>query len=93
MKKDKIKHVLAGLLMIFVGLPCYQLTYDAATDTYVLAPALWATLVGGIILAGCKEWCDMHTDGNKWDWMDFCFTCIGVVVIVLLLLGIHYGLG
>lgn len=90
---DKTKHILAGLLTFFVGLPCYQLAYDAATDTHHFAAALWATIVSGILLAGCKEWCDMHTDGNQWSWKDFGYTCIGVGIVVLFILALHYGQG
>ena len=90
---DKTKHILAGLTTFFVGLPCYQLAYDAATDTHYLAAAIWATIVSGILLAGCKEFCDMNTDGNKWSWNDFGYTCIGVGISVLFILGLHYGQG
>jgi len=93
MKKDKIYHILAGMLTFFVGLPCYQLAYDAATDTHYLAGAVWATIVSGILLAGCKEFCDMRTEGNKWDWWDFLATCLGAVVVALLIIGMHFGKG
>ena len=92
--KDKKYHVLAGLLVAaFVGLPCYQLAYDAATDTHYLASAIWATIVSGILLAGCKEYCDMRTEGNKWDWLDFGCTCIGAVLVALFIILLHYGKG
>ena len=87
--KDKKYHVLAGLLTFFVGMPVYQLAYDAATDTHHLAAAIWATIVSGILLAGCKEYCDMRTDGNKWDWRDFGFTCIGVGVAMVCIVVVH----
>ena len=91
--KDKKYHVLAGLLTFFVGMPCYQLAYDAATDTHYLAAAIWATIVSGILLAGCKEFCDMRTDGNKWDWLDFAATCLGAVIVTLFIILLHYGKG
>ena len=91
--KDKKYHVLAGLLTFFVGLPVYQLAYDAATDTHHLAAAICATIVSGILLANCKEFCDMRTDGNKWSWTDFGCTCIGVGIAVLFILGLHFGQG
>ena len=93
MKKDKIYHILAGMLTFFVGIPCYQLAYDAATDTHHLAAAMWATIVSGILLAGCKEFCDMRTPGNKWDWWDFLATCLGAVVIALFIVGMHFSKG
>lgn len=91
--KDKLYHILAGLLTLFVGMPVYQLAYDAATDTHYLAAAIWATIVSGILLAGCKEWCDVHTEGNEWDWIDFGFTLIGVAVVALFIVGLHFGKG
>lgn len=93
MKKDKIYHVLAGLLTFLVGIPVYQLAYDAATDKHYLAAAIWATIVSGILLAGCKEFCDMRTPSNKWDWWDFAATCIGAALVALLILAMHYGKG
>lgn len=90
---DKKYHVLAGLATAFVGIPVYQLAYDAATDTHYLAAALWATIVSGILLAGCKEYCDMRTPGNKWDWWDFACTCIGAVIVALFIIGLHFGKG
>ena len=93
MMKDKKYHVLAGLLTFFVGMPVYQLAYDAATDTHYLAAAIWATIVSGILLAGCKEYCDMRTEGNKWDWWDFGATCLGAVIVALFIILLHYGKG
>ena len=93
MKQDKIIHILAGLLTIFVGIPTYQLTYNAAADTYCLAPALWATIVSGILLAGCKEWCDNSYSFGKWDWRDFGFTCIGVAAVAVFIVLMHYAKG
>ncbi len=91
--KDKKYHVLAGLLTFFVGIPAYQLAYDAATDSHYLAAAIWATIVSGILLAGCKEYCDLRTEGNKWDWLDFGCTCIGAVIVALVIVGLHFGKG
>ena len=93
MKKDKLYHVLAGLATAFVGIPVYQQAYDAATDTHYLAAAIWATIVSGILLAGCKEFCDMRTPGNKWDWWDFGCTVIGAVIVALFIVGLHFGKG
>ena len=92
--KDKKYHVLAGLLVAaFVGIPCYQFTFDEAAGTYHLAAAIWATIVSGILLAGCKEYCDMRTEGNKFDLWDFLATCIGAVIVALFIIGLHFGKG
>lgn len=93
MMKDKKYHVLVGLLTAFVGIPCYQLAYDAATDTHYLTAAIWATIVSGILLAGCKEYCDMRTEGNKFDWWDFAATCLGAVIVALFIILLHCGKG
>jgi uncharacterized protein YfiM (DUF2279 family) len=85
---DKIKHIAAGTLTFFVGLPCYQLT-----DTQHLAAAVWATIVSGILLAGCKEFCDMRTEGNKWDWKDLGCTIAGAAVVALFIVAMHFARG
>lgn len=89
---DKKKHFIAGLATFLVGLPVYQFAYDAATDTHYIAAAIWATIVSGIMLALCKEWCD-YVYTSKWDWRDFLATCIGVVVVAVFILLLHFGKG
>ena len=85
--KDKKYHVLAGLLVAaFVGLPAYL-------ESLNLFAGLWAAIVSGIIAGGVKEYCDMRTEGNKWDWHDFGCTVIGAVLVALLIVGMHYGKG
>ena len=91
--KDKKYHVLAGLLTAFVGIPAYQFTFDEATGSYHLAAAIWATIVSGILLAGCKEYCDMRTEGNKFDLWDFLATCLGAVIVAVFIIMLHYGKG
>ena len=87
MKKDKLYHVLAGLLIAAaVGLPCYL-------ESLNLFAGLWSPLVSCIIAGGVKEWCDNNTDGNKWGWWDFGCTVIGAVVVALFIVGMHYGKG
>lgn len=87
MTTDKKYHVLAGLLVAaLVGLPCYL-------ESLNLFAAIWATIVSGILLAGCKEYCDMRTDGNKFDWLDFAATCLGAVLVALFIIGLHFGKG
>ena len=84
--KDKLLHIFWGAVAAFiVAIPVYTSSYD-------LFAGLWACLAG-IIAAGVKEWCDMRTDGNKWDWLDFGCTCIGAVLVVLLIVGLHFGKG
>jgi len=84
---DKKYHVLAGLLVAaLVGLPCYL-------ESINLFAGLWSAIVSGILLAGCKEYCDMRAEGNKWDWLDFGCTVIGSVLVALLIVAMHYGKG
>ena len=85
--KDKKYHVLAGALVAaFVGLPCYL-------ESLNLFAGLWSAIVSGIIAGGAKEFCDLRTDGNKWDWWDFATTCIGAVLVTLFIVGLHFGKG
>lgn len=85
--KDKKYHVLAGALVsAFVGLPCYL-------ESLNLFAGLWSAIVSGIIAGGVKEYCDMRTDGNKWDWLDFGCTCLGAVLVALFIILLHYGKG
>ena len=85
--KDKKYHVLAGLLIAAaVGLPAYL-------ESLNLFAGLWSAITAGIIAGGIKEWCDMHTEGNKWDWLDFGFTCLGAVLVALFIIGLHFGEG
>ncbi len=86
MKKDKIIHFIAGLLIASaVGMPAYLENVD-------LFAGIWSAIVSTLIVAATKEWCD-YTYGNKWDWMDFVFTILGALFIVLVILGFHYGNG
>lgn len=82
---DKKKHFIAGLLVAaLVGLPCYL-------ETINLFAGLWACLAG-IIVGGVKEWCD-YVYAWKWDWRDFLATCIGVVVVAVFIVMLHFGKG
>lgn len=93
--KDKLYHVLAGLLTFFVGMPVYQLAYDAATDTHYLAAAIWATIVSAFAIAITKEFCDCDYIFDVWhfDWKDIGFTMIGAVLVALFIAGLHFGKG
>lgn len=84
---DKKYHVLAGLLIAAaVGLPAYL-------ESLNLFAGLWSAIVSGIIAGGVKEYCDMRTDGNKWDWHDFAASAIGVAVVVVFIILLHFGKG
>lgn len=85
--KDKKYHVLAGLLIAAaVGLPAYL-------ESLNLFAGLWSAVTSGIIAAGIKEFCDMRTDGNKFDLWDFLATCLGAVLVALFIVLLHYGKG
>lgn len=84
---DKKYHVLAGLLIaIAVGLPAYL-------ESLNLFAGLWSALTSGIIAGGIKEYCDMRTEGNKFDLWDFLATCLGAVIVAVFILGMHFGKG
>jgi hypothetical protein len=83
---DKKYHVLAGLLVAaFVGLPAYL-------ESLNLFAGLWSALTSGIIAGGVKEWCDNQFGGGV-DWKDCAATVLGGLVVVLLILGLHFGRG
>lgn len=84
---DKKYHVLAGLLIAAaVGLPAYL-------ESLNLFAGLWPALTSGIIAGGVKEYCDMRTEGNKFDLWDFAATCIGAVIVAVFIVGLHFGEG
>lgn len=83
---DKKYHVLAGLLIaVAVGLPAYL-------ESLNLFAGLWSAIVSGIIAGGVKEWCD-NKYNLEWDWRDFAATCLGAIVMALLIVGLHFGKG
>jgi len=84
---DKKKHFIAGLAVaIVVALPVYL-------ESLNLCAGLWSALTSGIIAGGVKEYCDLRTEGNKWDWWDFVATCIGAVLVALFIVAMHFGKG
>lgn len=87
MKIDKKQHFIAGLLVaLFCAIPCY------CESKYNLTVGLYSALYVCIIAALVKEYTDYcHT--KTWDWRDFAATVIGGIVVVLLILGLHYGKG
>ena len=86
MKTDKKLHFWAGLLIaLFIALPVYFETYKLGLGVYA---ALYASIIAGAV----KEYTDYrHT--KVWDWMDFLATCLGAVIVVLLILALHFGKG
>ncbi len=87
MKKDKINHLVAGLLIASaVGMPAYLENVD-------LFAGIWSALVAVIIVAATKEWCDGGYSFSRWSWADFLFTILGALLVVLFMLGFHYGKG
>ena len=74
------------LVAALVGLPCYL-------ESLNLFAGLWSAIVSGILLAGCNEYCDMRTEGNKFDLWDFLATCLGAVIVALFIIMLHYGKG
>lgn len=83
---DKIKHIAAGMgIALVIALPCWL-------ETQNLFAGLWGCL-SGVIAGGVKEYTDNKHDGGRWDWKDFGFTCIGAVIVLLFILGLHYGRG
>ena len=84
--KDKKEHLVAGLLIAaLVGLPCYL-------DSGNLFAGLWAAVFATAIAGGVKELAD-NVYGIGADWKDFAATCIGMAVVVLFILGLHFGKG
>lgn len=88
MKHDKLKHILSGLgAALLVSIPAYVTTKDLFTGLWV---CLWVGTIVGLV----KEWCDNdYSIKGRFDWRDFAWTVAGAVVIALLILGMHYGLG
>ena len=86
MKKDNILHSVAGLVVTaMIAIPCYCSSGD-------LFSGLWACLAG-VVAGGIKEWCDTQMEWNGWSWKDFGWTCLGVALVVLFIIGMHYGRG
>ena len=83
---DKIKHIIAGLLVaLVIGLPCY-------IESNNLFAGLWAALAG-VIAGAVKEYTDMSHDGSVWSWKDFGFTCLGVVISAVIIVLMHFAKG
>ena len=85
MKADKKKHLFWGAVFAAViGLVVYF-------ETYNFLLGLWGCLAG-VIAGVVKEWCDYQYAG-KWDWKDFLATCVGVLVVMLSIVSIHFCKG
>lgn len=84
---DYIKHIGAGILAAaIVALPAYL-------DSSNLFAGIWASLTAGAVAGVVKEWCDMHTEGNKWDWRDLGCTIAGAAVVALFIVAMHFAKG
>lgn len=84
--KDKIKHIFWGAFFAFIiGVPVY-------VDCNNLFAGLWACLAG-VIAGGVKEWCDNRLKFNEWNWKDLGFTAVGVGIVMLFVLCMHFGKG
>lgn len=87
MKKDKITHFCAGAMVaVLVGLPAYL-------ESMNLFSGLWPAITAGLLAAGIKEMCDDNTEGNNWDWHDFAASAIGVAVVAVFIILLHFGKG
>lgn len=87
MKNDKVAHISVGIMVAaLVGLPAYL-------ESMNLFCGLWPAITGGVIAAAVKEFCDDNTDGNNWDWRDFGASLIGVLVVVVFIILLHFGKG
>lgn len=87
MVNDKMLHLIVGLFATaIIALPCY---FFAEPNS--LGSGLWSAI--GIIVAGCvKEYCDYQYNG-KWDWKDLGCTVLGVVMVCLFIVLMHFGKG
>lgn len=68
-----------------VALPAYL-------DSGNLFAGIWSAVFAAVIAGGVKEWADMR-HGYRFDGWDFLATVIGGIVVVLLILGLHFGKG
>ena len=83
---DKKKHFIAGLLVAaLVGLPCFL-------ESLNLFAGLWASLVSGILIGVCKEWCD-YSNSGKWEWPELLCTIGGAVLVAVFIILLHFGKG
>lgn len=78
-----MKHLMAGLAVALISLPCY---FGGS-----LFSGLWSALAG-IIWGVGKEWYDYQNDG-RFDWKDLGCTCLGVVLVCLFIVLLEYGKG
>jgi hypothetical protein len=84
---DKREHIIAGVLIaLFIALPCY---YESK---YNLTVGLYSAIYVGVVSAAVKEFTD-YCHIKRWDWKDFAATCIGAVIVALIILGLHFGKG
>lgn len=78
-------HLIVGLVATaIIALPCYF-------ETGNLFAGLWATLAG-VIVGLLKEWYDYSNDG-RFDWRDLGCTVLGVVIVCLFIVLMHFAKG
>lgn len=87
MKKDKILHIIAGILAAgAAGIPVYAETLSLFAGLY---SALFTAFVAGL----AKELGDCANDLNKFDPKDLLFTVLGGIIPALFIVLMHYGKG
>lgn len=83
---DKKYHILAGFLVAaLVALPAYL-------DSDNLFAGIWAAVTSAAIAGCAKEYAD-NAHVYRFDGLDVLATIIGGIVVVLLILGLHFGKG
>lgn len=83
--KDIRKHIFGGAAVaVAIGFVPYLATYNLFTG-------LWGCLAG--VIAGLvKEWTDYQND-CKFDWRDFAATCLGSVIVAVVIVLMHFAKG
>lgn len=78
---DKLLHIIAGIFIsAIIAIPCYCISHN-------LFVALYSCL-SGVIAGAIKEWCDKVYTGN-YDKKDFYTTCIGVLIVMIIITIVH----
>lgn len=87
MKKDKIAHIIAGILAASAaGIPVYA-------ETLSLFAGIWSAVLTAFVAGLAKELGDCSNDLNQFDPKDLLFTVLGCVIPVLFIIGLHFGRG
>lgn len=81
---DKILHIVVGLLTAAViAIPCYCISHNIIIG--IIAS------ISGVAVGVTKEWCDKIYTGS-YDKKDFYATCIGVLIMIIILIIIEVWL-